>query len=146
VAFYRAGSPQVTPQNAAVAVNVQCLRCITIARAIQYVIPVDDFGQVPDDARQLVREFDRELREFDRIHSRQDAEPAAVEAELNSILARFRSLGAYLLDARDEARDTDTPATPLPEDTATPAATSAAPPEATTTVEPSTTATATAVP
>lgn len=111
----------VSPQNTAVAANVGCLRCITVARAIQYTISVDDPTQVPADAQQLVRDMDAELRAIanDRTISARDA-----NARITALIGRFTTLAQDLRDAADEetAQDTPTPS-PIPSATA-PATTS----------------------
>jgi hypothetical protein len=112
----------VSPQNTAVAANVGCVRCITVARAIQYTISVDDPTQVPADAQQLVREMDAELRAIanDRTISVRDA-----NARITALIGRFNALAQDLRDAADEetAQDTPTPS-PIPSPTAAPATTS----------------------
>ena len=45
----------IAPQNAAVALNLHCTGCFTSARALQYVIQVDDPTEVPERARDLVQ-------------------------------------------------------------------------------------------
>jgi hypothetical protein len=112
----------VSPQNTAVAANVGCVRCITVARAIQYTISVDDPTQVPADAQQLVRDMDAELRAIanDRTISVRDA-----NARITALIGRFNALAQDLRDAADEetAQDTPTPS-PIPSPTAAPATTS----------------------
>jgi len=112
----------VSPQNTAVAANVGCVRCITVARAIQYTISVDDPTQVPADAQQLVRDMDAELRAIanDRTITVRDA-----NARITALIGRFNTLAQDLRDAADEetAQDTPTPS-PIPSPTAAPATTS----------------------
>src|SRR5919198_3308577 len=50
---------RVTPTNVATAVNIGCTRCDTVARALQYVITVDDpVHDTPPEVRQLIRTMD----------------------------------------------------------------------------------------
>ncbi len=94
----------VAPQNLAVALNEgdeqqRCVRCTAVARAIQYVYSVDDSTEVPEDARALIWELDRELR---RIHSDRDVKLPEAEARVNAVIARFRTVAQLILEYRDE--------------------------------------------
>jgi hypothetical protein len=142
--------PDVTafaPQNAAVAVNSECTRCYTVARAMQYVVQVDNIDDLPPRLNQLFNAMDRELRSV-----QSDApDLASAEARINGVIAEFADLAESLYDQRDERAD-DGPlaaGTPTAQPTATvtspePTATaSAAEPTAT---APATEATATATP
>ncbi len=117
------------PENAAVAVNYQCTRCYTVARAYQYVYSVDDPKQVPDEVTQLIKELDQELN---AIHQDKGISLADAEARINAVISRFASLAASLKETRAEERSASSPdVTPIPETTATPdAATTAATPTA----------------
>lgn len=128
VAVYRRGASGIVPQNAAVALNLDCLRCVTVAVAIQYVIPVDDPGSVPDEVKQLARELDRELRDAAR---RKDLELAERITRLNAVIAHFEELAHWLIyefdvDSGPETQGEDgagVDATPLPSDADDPQAT-----------------------
>ena len=125
---YERGAPQVTPQNAAVAVNISCQDCLTVARSIQYVIPVDDVRDVPPDVRELAREMDRELHELTRDRSLSLAER---EARLDAVIGRFRDLAAYLRQERDVTDAGDSPDKSFPaEPTGSPEASPTAEPSA----------------
>ena len=108
----------VAPQNTAVAANAGCVRCITVARAVQYTISVDDPTQVPTDVQALVRDMDAELRAIanDRGISARDA-----NTRINAVIARFHTLAQYLRDEADEETAQDTP-TPSPIPSSSPAA------------------------
>jgi hypothetical protein len=145
VVLYERGANEIVPRNQAVAINIRCLRCVTIAVAYQYLIPVDDLDDAPGDTRQLVRDLDREFSEIERIKSLRDVPPIEVESRINSVIVRFHELALYLQTARDEHRSegddrgqtptptaaSDTPPvatmTPTPPPTATPVASEAAP-------------------
>ena len=49
---------------AAVAFNAACTRCYTVARAVQYAIPVDDPSQLPDRVSQMAQQFNAQLRDI----------------------------------------------------------------------------------
>jgi len=49
----------VEPENYAIAINTECPGCTTVARAIQYVQPVDDPDNVPNDVQRTVDQLDR---------------------------------------------------------------------------------------
>ena len=97
---------RVTPQNLAVALNIECTRCITVARALQYVYTVDDPNETPEDFKQLIREMEHELK---RLDNERGITVDEAEARINDILARFRQLADSLRDERDETEEADTP-------------------------------------
>ena len=137
VSVYRRGARSVTPQNAAVAINVHCTRCVTVARAIQYVIPVDDPHDLPHRVDELAHAMDRELRSFERIHSLSELDPHQAEARLQQVESQFAELLQFVHDARDEKTDEDSPTpTPSPSPSGSP----------TSSPNPTTTATATVAP
>ncbi len=120
---------KVTPENAAIAVNYECTRCYTVARAYQYVYSVDDPMQVPEEVTELIKELNKELKS---IHQDKNIALADAEARINSVISRFAALASSLKESRDEERSASSPdVTPIPETTATPdAATTAATPTA----------------
>ena len=93
---------EVRPENYAFALNTNCTRCVTVARAVQYVQPVDNPRRVPDDVAETVAELDRELRSIER-----DPHIGLAEAEsrLNVVLERFTVLGGSLGEQRDQRDD-----------------------------------------
>ena len=84
---YRRGATTIAPLTRAVAVNDACTRCVTIARALQWVIPVDDVRAVPRQVAELVRRVDREAYYFERIHDLDDVDPREAQARLNQLEA-----------------------------------------------------------
>jgi hypothetical protein len=127
----------ITPENAATAVNSGCMRCYTVARALQYVIQVDDPTQVPPEVTQLIQAMNRELTAI-------QADPTLsldqAEARINAVLAQFVDLAQSLNDQRDAQADaagptpavdatptTVTPAMPSPTTAAGPAGSSVTP-------------------
>lgn len=108
---------RVTPQNAAVAVNEACLRCVTVARAIQYTYSVDDPTQTPPEITDLLREMDRTLRE---IGTEQGITVREAEARINAVIAQFKELAASLNDQRQEDTRSTGPGTPTVGPGATP--------------------------
>jgi bacterioferritin-associated ferredoxin len=105
VALYRRGASTVAPVNRAVAVNEDCTRCVTVARAIQYVIPVDDFREVPREVNELVRRVDREANYFERIKDLDRMDPREAEGRLNQLISDFALLQQYLNDMVDSKQD-----------------------------------------
>jgi putative peptide zinc metalloprotease protein len=146
IVIYERGASSVTPRNIAKAVNTRCTRCVTIALAYQYLIPVDDVDNAPDNARRLVREMDREFKEIEKIRSISETTPEYVEARINDILNRFQEYAQYLYKTRDEQRVGDGTATPTPTESATASPTPEASPTATATPEASVTPQASATP
>jgi hypothetical protein len=131
---------RVVPQNAAVAVNMQCTRCVTVARALQYVYSVEDPLQVPPEAYQLIRAMDRELT---AIQADRTIRLPEAEARINAVIARFSTLAESLNDQRDEDTRSIGP-TPTPPVSATPG--SNATPTPASSLGPAVTPTATASP
>jgi hypothetical protein len=100
VVFYQRGATNVQPQNLAIASNVGCTRCVTIARAIQYVIPVDDLKEdVPDEVKHLVKDLDKEARYFASIKSIDQLSSDEANRRLQRILDQYADLQKYLFDA-----------------------------------------------
>jgi len=117
------GASSITPENAATAINAGCTRCYTVARALQYVIQVDDPTQMPPDVSRLIRAMNQELTaiQADRTIGLDQA-----EARINAVLAQFVDLAQYLSDQRNVQVDTTSPTpttTPTPGSTSEPATT-----------------------
>ncbi|MBI2755608.1 MAG: hypothetical protein HYX52_02760 [Chloroflexi bacterium] len=105
IVVYRRGASRIVPQNRAVALNTNCTRCVTVARAIQYVIPVDDDANPPENVRGLVREMNKELDTFERIKDVNEIDPKEAEARLNRVMGQFQELLQYAQESWDERRD-----------------------------------------
>ena len=144
VVFYRRGAPIVRPENVALAANVGCRRCVTAARAIQYVIPVDDpKGDIPKDVDRLVKDMDKELRFLASIKTVDQLTSEEALARIQRVLDQYAQLSQYLRDVMQIERATDGGASPAPT-VGTPAATavpsaSATPAPATATPSPTAT-------
>lgn len=111
----RVSATQITPQNYAVAYNFQCTGCDTVARALQFVIQVDDPDQVPDDVRRLIDSMNDQLQSA--AHDRNVTDNSQVDGIVNNVIAQFSSLGQSLYDQRDEATqptNTDQPPSDSP--------------------------------
>lgn len=118
VSIYRRGASQVTPQNAAVAVNAGCLRCLTAAWAVQYVIPVNDMSQIPPEVARLAREMDAALREIEGVRPSSDVDVAAAIGRIQAVKADFKEFAEYLRESLDRRTESDSPSpslTPPPE-------------------------------
>jgi len=147
VVLYQRGASTVTPQNIAIAANIGCTRCITVARAMQFVVPVDDPNAVPDSVRALVRDMDRELRYFSTVHSLSELDPDVAMQRLNTVLQQYQDLVQYITQLQDVRRTGDdggdrsaspSPSAPLsPSTTPTPSGTGSTSPTATSTPTPS---------
>jgi len=103
---YSRTANQVTPQNSAVAVNSGCDGCYTVARAIQYVLPVDDPTQVPPDVQALITQMRTTL---DTIQADPNISLPDAEARINAVTAQFQELASGLNDQRDQSTDTTSP-------------------------------------
>jgi len=98
VIVYKRGASNVQPQNVALAANVGCTRCVTVARAIQYVIPVDDFDNVPDNVKRLVHRLDQELHYFEKVTSINELTSDEAAARLQRAVDEFGELHQYMVD------------------------------------------------
>jgi hypothetical protein len=92
----------VQPENYAVAINNGCTHCVTVARAVQYVQPVDDPREISQEIQDTVAELDHELRS---VQGDPNIGLLEAEARLNAVLARFAALGGTLGDQREEHDD-----------------------------------------
>ncbi len=141
---YERGASVVAPRNTASAVNDNCLRCVTIARAYQYVIPVDDVDAIPNEVDRLVRAINKEAHYFEKIKDMEDVDPAAIQSRLNAVLAQFAELDAYLEVAMAEQTEAgESRSGPTPSQTASP---TTVPATGTATASPSASATETPPP
>lgn len=102
----------IRPQNAAIALNYSCTRCVTVARAIQYVVQVEDPREEQSDVSELVRELNRELRAVAREARSGRMTVVQAESRINAVIERFRSLGMSLYEDRNEQTETTTPLRP----------------------------------
>jgi putative peptide zinc metalloprotease protein len=109
---YERGASMIVPRNVAVAVNEDCLRCSSFARAIQYVIPVDNVDDVPREVEELVRAINAEARYFEKLDDLTTVDPAEAQARLDSIMARFAMLDEYLTIATEERSSEEPSASP----------------------------------
>jgi hypothetical protein len=103
----------VAPQNAAVALNVKCTRCMTVADAYQYVVPVDDPTQVPDNVKDLITQMQQQLNAS--AHEK-DETAADAEAKINAVIMQFMGLGQSLYQQHDQTTENDTPDATVPPD------------------------------
>ena len=96
----------VVPQNHAIARNDQCTRCVTVARALQYVYTVDDPNDVPRNVRDLLNDMEKEIRDVG-----QDRNIGAGDANdrINAVIDQFKELAASLNDQGDQTEDTTSP-------------------------------------
>jgi putative peptide zinc metalloprotease protein len=102
---------RVTPQNAAVAANVECTRCVTGAWAYQYVLSVDDPTQVPKDVSDLIKAMDAELN---AVHADKSVTLAQAVSRIRAVISQFQQLAASLDEKHDETSETTSPnATPI---------------------------------
>lgn len=97
------GARSVTPENYAIAVNYQCIRCRTVARAIQYVREVDDPERVPDDMEEL---FERMNEKLAGLRSREGITADQAEAEIDGVIAQFQNV-RLTSTVRDDRREDD---------------------------------------
>jgi hypothetical protein len=101
---------RIAPQNAAIAINQRCTRCVTVARALQYTYQVDDPQQTPQEVSDLLREMDRTLNE---ISQDKGISLSEAESRIDAVIAQFRQLATSLNDQRSEDTKSGDPATPV---------------------------------
>jgi hypothetical protein len=119
VVLYKRGTSDVQPVNFAYALNTECKRCITVARAIQYAIPVDDPNAVPDNVSRLIADMNRELRYFSGIKSLSELDPQAAMQRLDTVVSQYNELTQYVTQLQDAKRSSDAPS-PSPSTSAAP--------------------------
>jgi putative peptide zinc metalloprotease protein len=118
IALIAPGATTIAPENHARAINYQCERCATVARALQYAFVVDDPSIVPDNVNRLMNDMERELRAIgrDRDISANDA-----NARVNAVIAQFQDLAAGLQDQIDQTSEPTSAGAPAPTVPAVPA-------------------------
>jgi hypothetical protein len=110
VFLYQRGASNIQPQNIALSVNNVCTRCITIALAFQYVVPVDDVGgPVPENVGNLLRDMERELRYFATVKTVAELDPYEASSRLRALANRTDldngELVKYLRELMDQKSD-----------------------------------------
>src|SRR5205814_9051219 len=123
------------PVHFAYALNVECKRCITVARAIQDAISVDDPNAVPDDVSRVIADMNRELRYFSGIKSLSELDPQTAMQRLDTVMSQYDGLTQYLTQLQDAKRSSDAPspspsASAAPSPSATPVSSPTASPSA----------------
>jgi len=98
----------VALENTAIALNVGCTRCITVAHAIQFVVQVDDPREVPEDVDAATKEMDKDLRDIAKLARDGQIDTATADARVKALLDRFRTLGRSLYQ-RQEATEVNSP-------------------------------------
>ena len=89
----------VVPQNSAVATNAGCLRCVTVARAIQYLFTVPDpLSGDPLVLDPLLAAMQRTLTD---IQSDPTLDLATAEARLDAVIAEFQAVAPTYGSSRD---------------------------------------------
>lgn len=102
---YQIGATNVSPANAAVAVNAQCTNCRTFAIACQYTIPVDDENNPPAAIKQGFSELTRLLNDaIDNASSAQDAAAKGLAA-----CQALKEFAQYLMVTQDVKDDSGQP-------------------------------------
>lgn len=117
----------IAPKNVAVALNVQCSHCTTVAKAIQYAVQVDDPARTPDNVKALIGQMQQQLNAV--AHDKNET-VADAEAKIDAVIAQFNELGQSLSTQRDQKDDDNSPDATVPPDAVvlTPAPTGAATP------------------
>jgi hypothetical protein len=113
----------VAPQNIARAQNVGCESCQTLARALQYVIQVDDPTSVPPEVARLDQAMNNELR---ALQTNRSLTLDEAMAQIDVVVAQFQDLATSLNDQRSQAMGPTALATSTPTPTVVPVASSAA--------------------
>lgn len=102
----------VVPQNAAAALNFYCTRCVTVARALQFVVQVEDPLVTPPGVADLIQALERELRVIASEARSGRMTVADAETRINAVIERFRAVGISLYEDRDEETEATTPLGP----------------------------------
>jgi len=108
----------ISPQNAAVAVNIGCTRCQTYAQALQYTFQVDDPSQIPPRLNSLLKEMEKEINS---LKSNEGVTFEEAKTSIDGVITDFKDLAANLNEKiQQSTQDNDPNVTPLPTDTAEP--------------------------
>jgi hypothetical protein len=111
IALIAPNASTIAPQNRARALNYECTRCVTVARALQYAYVVDDPDVVPDNVNRLIRDMEKELRDIGREG---DISANQANARIDGVVGRFQELAVSLQDQFDETVELTTPGAPSP--------------------------------
>jgi hypothetical protein len=79
---------------------------LTVARAVQYVIPVDDPTNPPEDVKALAKALDDQLSGIERDQATLTA--ADAEARIDTVIAQFQQLGDRVVQQRDQQTEPTT--------------------------------------
>jgi hypothetical protein len=112
--LYQRGASVVAPQNGAVAVNAGCSHCVTVSRAVQYAIPVDDISTVPRDVRDLAKALDKELKGIEGVYDTSEMTAYQADARILHVIDEFTTYANRLLNERRLATVSNSP-TPAPD-------------------------------
>lgn len=103
LALYEPGATNVSPENLAVALNINCTDCETFARAYQIIIPVDDAEEAADDLEDDAWDLNRKL---DKVLARaQYMTFAEAIAEVERLVTKFERLQNEIDDDDDDHGD-----------------------------------------
>lgn len=100
IALISRSAHTITPQNYAVALNIHCTRCVTVARALQYVVQVDDPRDMPRDVADLINAMDRELRNIAKDARSGTITVEQADTRVTAIIDQFKTLALSLYDQR----------------------------------------------
>jgi putative peptide zinc metalloprotease protein len=107
--LYQRGASLVAPQNGAVAVNAGCSHCVTVARAVQYSIPVNDLASIPNDVKDLAKALDKELKGIEGVYDTGTFDVYQANARINTVVSEFKTLANGLLDQYKVETAADSP-------------------------------------
>jgi putative peptide zinc metalloprotease protein len=111
IALIAPGASTIAPENHARAINYQCERCATVARALQYAFVVDDPSIVPDNVDRLMRDMEREIQSIGRERNITANE---ANARIDAVVAQFQDLAGGLQDQVEQTIAPTTPDAPAP--------------------------------
>jgi len=108
IALVSPNATDVRPENHAIARNVDCTRCATVARALQYVVTVDDPEEVPNNIQRLLRDMEREIQAVGR---ERNIDANTANQRIQAVIDQFTELGSSLTDQEEETEDENSPGT-----------------------------------
>ena len=117
IALISPNASVIAPQNRAQAINYECTRCATVARALQYAYVVEDPSEVPDNVRRLLRDMEAEIREIGR---QPDITANEANARISAVIAEFQELNASLQDELAKSDEITSPGAPSPAEASPP--------------------------
>jgi hypothetical protein len=100
---------QFFPVNRSTARNLNCNNCITIARAMQIVLDVENPRDVPPSARRLLHDMEKEMRDTERDAKQRTIGAGTANERIKALVIQFTDLAARLDEKEEQTQDVTSP-------------------------------------